>query len=235
MIEQWFHGWCPTCKTENWICNGDPNDVTVSDIDGIKCWNCAREFLLSEDDLYSHDDEEFAHNYAKGRRFEEKSVHFSEGYKMPEANPPEDVTDLAEQLVLVRAAKVKAFEMFQKIDPKVSIGISKRLNQFVLKVNFETNVLYPEIREIDGIPLTFHTVGLIKPRKKQWKVPPTPWKAEDIGDGNVEIVDAEGKYIFTNLHYPLAFVELLVSKINASASPFTSFDPWPKTLDLDLD
>lgn len=46
MIEQWLSDNCPKCGEKNFVNNGDPDDMTICDIDGIKCWNCRHEWLM---------------------------------------------------------------------------------------------------------------------------------------------------------------------------------------------
>ncbi len=48
-IETWFKAWCPKCKAANWVCDGDPSDVTGVDIEAIKCWKCNHSWWLDED------------------------------------------------------------------------------------------------------------------------------------------------------------------------------------------
>jgi len=40
---------CPFCGKVNFVNNGDPGDLSKCDIDGIKCWNCGKEWLFNED------------------------------------------------------------------------------------------------------------------------------------------------------------------------------------------
>ena len=47
-IEVWFKTWCPECKVVNWVCDGDPSDLTGVDIDAIKCWKCSQSWWLDE-------------------------------------------------------------------------------------------------------------------------------------------------------------------------------------------
>ena len=37
---------CPACGKTCWANNGDIDDLTGRDIDGIKCWNCGHQWLL---------------------------------------------------------------------------------------------------------------------------------------------------------------------------------------------
>lgn len=36
-MDQWWCGPCPECKASNWVNNGDIEDCSVSDVEGIKC------------------------------------------------------------------------------------------------------------------------------------------------------------------------------------------------------
>ncbi len=43
---QWIEEDCPKCDKVCMVNNGDPNDLTDSDIDGIECWSCGHRWLL---------------------------------------------------------------------------------------------------------------------------------------------------------------------------------------------
>lgn len=49
MSDQWHRAACPECEAVNWVCNGDPNDMTVGDVLGIECYECGEVFPLDED------------------------------------------------------------------------------------------------------------------------------------------------------------------------------------------
>lgn len=42
---------CPECSKQNWVCGGDPDDVSGEDPYIIKCWDCLKLFTLFEDEL----------------------------------------------------------------------------------------------------------------------------------------------------------------------------------------
>ena len=48
--EAWYKIWCPYCGKANWVCNGNEQDITGIDIDGIKCFSCLKEFLIGVKD-----------------------------------------------------------------------------------------------------------------------------------------------------------------------------------------
>lgn len=78
MLEQWFSDHCAKCKSRNFINNGDPNDQTVMDVEGIRCWNCGHCWRLDPDNddasvvLYLSEYEEADDPYY------ENGVHFEE-------------------------------------------------------------------------------------------------------------------------------------------------------------
>ncbi len=44
MSKQWFQNLCPECKAENWIYDGDSDDLTVEDIAAVQCWGCGHRW-----------------------------------------------------------------------------------------------------------------------------------------------------------------------------------------------
>lgn len=48
-MDSWYRLHCPQCKENNWICNGDENDITGMDIEACECWNCDHRFWLDEE------------------------------------------------------------------------------------------------------------------------------------------------------------------------------------------
>lgn len=56
-IETWLKIWCPSCKVPNWVCNGDVNDLTVSDVVGVRCYSCKHEFGLDGEDEFNTDED----------------------------------------------------------------------------------------------------------------------------------------------------------------------------------
>jgi hypothetical protein len=51
MSESWYKEYCPYCDTRNWICNGDEQDLSGMDVEGIKCRNCDKIFMLGDFDV----------------------------------------------------------------------------------------------------------------------------------------------------------------------------------------
>jgi len=58
--ETWIKAYCPECKTQNWICEGDMQDMTTPDTEAIKCWNCGHSWWRDPDtakDMHENPDE----------------------------------------------------------------------------------------------------------------------------------------------------------------------------------
>ena len=49
MSEQWAKEYCPHCQAANWLCLGDPSDMTIPDIEVCRCWSCEKRFFLDEE------------------------------------------------------------------------------------------------------------------------------------------------------------------------------------------
>lgn len=64
MVEMWMSDHCPKCRSRNFVCNGDPSDMTVMDVTGIQCWGCGHQWSLDEDS------DEHCY-FERGRHFEE--------------------------------------------------------------------------------------------------------------------------------------------------------------------
>ena len=45
-MESWYKVWCPYCEQINWICNGNEQDVSGIDIDGVRCLACKKVFMM---------------------------------------------------------------------------------------------------------------------------------------------------------------------------------------------
>lgn len=56
-MENWIADNCPMCGEKNYVCQGDIEDVTGIDIDGIKCYKCSFEWLLEPVDSHLELDE----------------------------------------------------------------------------------------------------------------------------------------------------------------------------------
>lgn len=65
---QYFVETCPKCKSHNWMYNGDPNDLTYPDIEGIECWNCHHKWIPDELEEID-DDEEDSIDYTLGENY----------------------------------------------------------------------------------------------------------------------------------------------------------------------
>ena len=48
--ESWYKTWCPNCKTSNWHCNGDENDLTSCDVEAVRCRKCKEIYGLGPPD-----------------------------------------------------------------------------------------------------------------------------------------------------------------------------------------
>ncbi len=51
MADSWYKEWCPHCNAHNWICNGDETDLSGMDVEGIKCRECGKIFMLGDTDV----------------------------------------------------------------------------------------------------------------------------------------------------------------------------------------
>lgn len=51
MAESWYKEHCPKCETHNWICNGNEQDLSGIDVEGIKCRKCNKIFMLGDFDV----------------------------------------------------------------------------------------------------------------------------------------------------------------------------------------
>lgn len=57
-METWIKINCPFCKKNNWLNNGDPNDMTVTDVEACECWKCNKKFVLDEEFLEEYYEDE---------------------------------------------------------------------------------------------------------------------------------------------------------------------------------
>lgn len=46
--EIWFKIWCEKCNIPNWFCNGNPDDLTIPDIEGFECFNCRHKWEIMD-------------------------------------------------------------------------------------------------------------------------------------------------------------------------------------------
>lgn len=56
MCNTWYEMHCPKCRANNWFNNGDTSDLTVGDINAVKCWSCGHLWRLSGDDEFDPED-----------------------------------------------------------------------------------------------------------------------------------------------------------------------------------
>ena len=63
MASVWYEFGCPDCDKTNWVCDGDPSDMSGVDIEAIKCWNCGAVFdcyeMIKPDDTVAEDGQEY--------------------------------------------------------------------------------------------------------------------------------------------------------------------------------
>lgn len=53
-VEAWYKFKCPGCAEQAWYSNGDESDLTTTDVDAVKCWNCgAAVSLFDKQDEFS--------------------------------------------------------------------------------------------------------------------------------------------------------------------------------------
>ncbi len=52
MGETWYKEFCPKCDTYNWICDGDPTDLSGMDVEGLKCRKCSHIWYLGGEENY---------------------------------------------------------------------------------------------------------------------------------------------------------------------------------------
>jgi transcription elongation factor Elf1 len=51
----WYESNCPECGKQNWVCDGDPSDLSGMDIEGLKCWNCGAVYDIGTGELLADD------------------------------------------------------------------------------------------------------------------------------------------------------------------------------------
>jgi hypothetical protein len=51
MTESWITILCPKCGKKNWVNNGDPEDLTVEDVEAVECWYCDHVHLIDDSDI----------------------------------------------------------------------------------------------------------------------------------------------------------------------------------------
>lgn len=74
MNDMWYSTDCPECKSLNWVNNGNVEDQTVSDVEGLICWNCKHKWWFLEEEYSIIFDSE----YFEG---EKQNVIYIEGKK----------------------------------------------------------------------------------------------------------------------------------------------------------
>ena len=40
---------CPKCGIKCWVNDGDVSDLTMPDVEALRCWHCHHEFLIDDD------------------------------------------------------------------------------------------------------------------------------------------------------------------------------------------
>jgi len=56
-MESWYRNFCPFCNAVNWYCNGDESDLTVLDVEAVKCWSCKKTWSTeNENEIIENDD-----------------------------------------------------------------------------------------------------------------------------------------------------------------------------------
>jgi hypothetical protein len=65
-IDTWHRFKCDGCSAENWVCEGDINDLTTIDYDGFACWKCDKYNITLQTDY-----EEPTENplYSRGKHY----------------------------------------------------------------------------------------------------------------------------------------------------------------------
>lgn len=77
MSESIYDSGCPFCKTRNYYSNGDPSDLSKTDVDTIKCCKCKKDYPvegweLVYDEPFEQHKKEYAVNIADGFLWERK-------------------------------------------------------------------------------------------------------------------------------------------------------------------
>jgi len=65
MSESWYRDICPFCGKVNWWSNGDENDLTQMDTEGIKCWSCKKVWSTEDNKLVPEDETIYADGQEK--------------------------------------------------------------------------------------------------------------------------------------------------------------------------
>ncbi len=61
MCDSWLSKNCPQCGKRNFVCQGDLNDPTGYDPQGITCWNCKHSFDFDGEEMDPDDCDEGTH------------------------------------------------------------------------------------------------------------------------------------------------------------------------------
>ncbi len=48
--ESWYVIECPYCAKSNAVCNGNEEDLSGVDVEGVRCYSCKEVFILGERD-----------------------------------------------------------------------------------------------------------------------------------------------------------------------------------------
>jgi hypothetical protein len=63
--ETWINASCPGCDKANWLNNGDVSDMTVTDVNGFKCWNCGKCFTFDDEEYMDPGETDFEEGQKK--------------------------------------------------------------------------------------------------------------------------------------------------------------------------
>lgn len=84
-MQTWYQTWCPKCKAQNWVCDGDTSDETVPDLGAIECRECQFLYMGWQDQLTLHESEisDLICGHSEALTEEENVVFYDQG-KTPE-------------------------------------------------------------------------------------------------------------------------------------------------------
>ena len=71
--EIWYRIRCPKCKEYSFYNNGDPDDLSISDIEGYECPYCNYQFTDDGLETFDEDEMDYEIDYTKGRILNENS------------------------------------------------------------------------------------------------------------------------------------------------------------------
>lgn len=50
---------CPQCRTRNLVSSGDLYDITLPDVESVKCWSCGYVFSVFDEEYECRNKEDF--------------------------------------------------------------------------------------------------------------------------------------------------------------------------------